>query len=338
MNVQRRIVVSDSSSIGAARRAATQIASDSAADETQAGRVAIVASELATNLVRHAGGGELLVQVLKLDSGLVFEFLAIDSGPGMSDPQRCLGDGYSTGGTAGNGLGAIRRLAQFFDVYSLPGRVTVIIARLAIGSSVEAPASSQDALHYGAVCVAVAGETVCGDGWQIAHAGNALALIVADGLGHGLAAHEASNQALQAFTEQPWTPPISTLGRAHERMSSTRGGSVACALADRERGTLSYAGVGNICGSLVGGARGQGLVSHNGTVGAQMRRVQGFEYTFASEQLLVMHSDGLSARWSLSDYPGLMSRHPALIAAVLYREHSRPRDDATVVVARFGDI
>jgi hypothetical protein len=47
-----------------------------------------------------------------------------------------------------------------------------------------------------------------------------------------------------------------------------------------------------------------------------------------------MHSDGLSAHWSLDSYPGLRARHPALIAATLYRDLARERDDVTVLVAR----
>jgi len=337
MNAQRRIKVSDASAIGVARRTATQVALDAGADETQSGRVAIVASELATNLVRHAGRGELLVQALTLEGGRYLELLAVDSGPGMRDPQRCLSDGFSTGGTSGNGLGAVRRMSQLFDVYSLPERGTAIVSRVAIGNIPRLqPQPAAAEMEFGAVNVALEGETVCGDAWQLAHNDTGLALIVADGLGHGLCAHEASIQALAVFAENPWAAPTMLLGQAHDRMSSTRGGSVACAVIDAQRGRLSYAGVGNISGALVGGARGQGLVSHNGTVGAQMRRLQGFDYAWSREQLLVMHSDGVSARWHLSDYPGLGSCHPALIAAVLYRDHSRPRDDATIVVARLG--
>lgn len=335
MNVQSRVQVSDSSAIGGARRAAMQIAVDAGADETQAGRVAIVATELATNLVRHAGRGQLLLQALRLDSGTVLELVALDSGPGMSDPQRCLSDGYSTGGTSGNGLGAVRRLSQFFDLYSLPGRGAAVVSRVAIGAVSRAPA---DPLHFGAVSIAVDGENVCGDGWQIAFREGVLALMLVDGLGHGLCAHEASNEAAAAFAENPLMPPTTLLLQAHERMSSTRGGALACARVDTARGQLSYAGIGNISGSMVAGTRGQGLVSHNGTVGAQMRRVQGFDYAWAADNLLVMHSDGLSARWNLADYPGLASRHPALIAALLYRDCSRPRDDATIVVARIGAL
>jgi hypothetical protein len=74
-------------------------------------------------------------------------------------------------------------------------------------------------------------------------------------------------------------------------------------------------------------------VSHNGTLGFQFRRLQQFEYAFGTGALLVMHSDGLSARWNLDDHPGLRQRHPAVIAATLHRDHSRGRDDSTVVVS-----
>ena len=47
-----------------------------------------------------------------------------------------------------------------------------------------------------------------------------------------------------------------------------------------------------------------------------------------------MHSDGISARWSLDDYPGLVRRHPGVVAGLLYRDFQRESDDATVIVVR----
>jgi hypothetical protein len=77
------------------------------------------------------------------------------------------------------------------------------------------------------------------------------------------------------------------------------------------------------------------LVSHHGTLGAaQPLRAQQFTYECPAGALLIMHSDGLAARWNLSDYPGLQQRHPAVVAGVLYRDKVRVRDDATVLVAR----
>lgn len=332
MNLQRRMVVTDASAIGSSRRMATQFAVEAGADETHAGRVAIVASELATNLVRHAGAGKLLVQVLDHAGQRVVELVSVDTGPGIRDLSLCLNDGYSTGGTSGNGLGAVRRLSVFFDLYSLPGKGTVVVARVAL--SAQASKVPRPALDFelGAVSVAYKEEPVCGDAWMLVRNENNVALMVVDGLGHGLPAHEAAMAATAAFNMTPW-PPIAVIQRANEYMSSTRGGSVACALLDRSREVLSYAGVGNISGMLVA-ERAQGLVSHNGTVGAQMKRVQNFDYVLAQQSLLVMHSDGVSARWKLGDYPGLIVRHPAVIAAVLYRDFAREHDDATVVALR----
>ena len=184
------MAITDASAIGSARRTATQIAVEAGADETQAGRVAIVASELATNLVRHGGGGSLLMQVLEQPGQPVVELVALDSGAGMGDTSLCLSDGYSTRGTAGNGLGAVRRLSVFFDIYSQPGKGTVVVARLAVSArGALAPATS---FELGAVSVALHGEPICGDGWSLVASGDHIALMVVDGLGHGLLAHEAA--------------------------------------------------------------------------------------------------------------------------------------------------
>jgi hypothetical protein len=75
------------------------------------------------------------------------------------------------------------------------------------------------------------------------------------------------------------------------------------------------------------------MVSHNGILGVQFLRKQQFEYAFGRGDRVVMHSDGMSARWSLAAYPGLSDRHPAVVAGVLYRDHRRPRDDVTVLVS-----
>jgi hypothetical protein len=85
---------------------------------------------------------------------------------------------------------------------------------------------------------------------------------------------------------------------------------------------------------LLSPAGSRGLFTHNGTVGAQVRKVQEFEYAWPDGGLLVMHSDGLQTRWSMDPYPGLMARHPAVVAGVLYRDFQRGRDDATVLVLR----
>jgi len=317
-NTQQRHVIDDASKVGEARRAAQALA-NFALTADAAAKVAIVASELANNLLRHAGGGELLIQSLGDDDSVV-ELLAIDRGKGMANVAQCLTDGYSTAGTAGTGLGAIKRLSTDFDIHSAPGEGTVVMARF--GAALPA--------HYGAINVAIEGEVICGDAWCLKTHDEGASLFVVDGLGHGAFAADAAHAAINAFTKDPAGMPQEILVRANSLMSKTRGGAGAIARIVGDR--VSYAGVGNISGSLVTLGKSQGLVSTNGTLGMHQRRTHQFEYQREPGALLVMHSDGLSARWDLKNRPNLLHCHPAVIAGVLYRDHARGRDDATVVV------
>jgi anti-sigma regulatory factor (Ser/Thr protein kinase) len=129
---QQRFLIDDSSKIGEARRAAQTLANYELDAET-AGKVAIAASELATNLHRHATAGEILLQTLGSGETTIVELLAIDRGPGMADISRCLADGFSTRGTPGTGLGAVRRLSMDFDIHSVPGEGTIVMARFGRG-------------------------------------------------------------------------------------------------------------------------------------------------------------------------------------------------------------
>ncbi|HUQ08822.1 MAG TPA: SpoIIE family protein phosphatase [Steroidobacteraceae bacterium] len=319
VSAQQRFVMDDASNVGEARRAAQALASCEFNEEI-AGKVAIVATELGNNCIRHAGGGELLLQLLGTGEGAMLELLAVDRGPGMHDVEICMRDGYSTGGTPGTGLGAMRRLAHQFDIYSRPGEGTVALARF----------GNVDAFRFGAICIAMDGEIDCGDAWHVERGAEGSAVLVVDGLGHGTFAAEAARAAVEVFADSPFMAPLEVMTRANAAMSRTRGGAAACALI--RDGRVSYAGVGNISGALVAPGASQGLVSHNGTLGLGQRRTQQFEYTLAPGAVLVMHSDGLSARWDLKSRPDLLARHPAIVAAVIYRDHSRGRDDATIVV------
>jgi anti-sigma regulatory factor (Ser/Thr protein kinase) len=318
---QRRHLIDDPTKIGEARRDALRLAQDCGLDDTIGGRAAIVATELANNLLQHGGGGELLLQPISAGEVTLIELLAIDRGRGMQDVESCMCDGYSTGGTAGTGLGAVRRLAAEFDLYSVPELGTVVMARIGQGT----------AAHFGAVSVSMPGETECGDSWRLARDGELTAAMVVDGLGHGILAAQAANCSTMAFSDAPFDAPRAVIERMHRSLAGTRGAAAACANVD-PRGLLCYAGVGNISASVVMADSTQGLASHNGTLGVRMPRLQEFEYRRASRALIVMHSDGISARWNLARKQGLMQHHPATIAAVLYRDHGRGRDDATVLV------
>src|ERR1041384_4284658 len=138
--------------------------------------------EICSNIVKHGGGGELLAQPLERDEHRGVELIGLDKGSGIADLAKCLHDGFSTGGSPGTGLGAIRRLSQAFDVYSQPGHGTVVLSQLwPDGHAPRAPR-----MECGAVIVPAPNEIECGDAWCfVERAGGALVMGV-DGLGHGL--------------------------------------------------------------------------------------------------------------------------------------------------------
>jgi anti-sigma regulatory factor (Ser/Thr protein kinase) len=326
-SVQLRIAVHETSQIGEVRRASARLASEAHLDEQSAGRLAIVANELATNLVRHALGGEILLQRLATSRGGVVEVLAIDKGPGMADPERCMRDGYSTNGTSGNGLGAVQRLSETCEVYSRRGSGTVVVSRIGAPEDGGSP--------FGVINLPYPGEVVCGDAWSVSDRSDGLSLIVVDGLGHGPHAAAASAAAIEAFEDSPAATPTAIIERAHSRMTATRGGAVAIARYDGSA-MLRYGSVGNIAGTLFADGKPRGLSSQNGTVGAQIRHLRTEDYPCPPGSLLVLHSDGLTSRWTADPYPGVTLRHPSILAALLYRDFRRERDDVTVLVVRMA--
>lgn len=325
--LQYRYLIDEETKIGEARRESLKLAQSQGLDASAAGRVAIAATELAGNLLKHGGGGELLMQPIHRANSVVIELIAIDRGRGMTDVDRCMTDGYSTAGTTGTGLGAVRRMALEFDIYSLAGEGTVVLARIGADSAT----ARREPQRFGAISVAVAGELVCGDSWRLALDNGATAVMIADGLGHGPLAADAARAATGAFESAPFDAPSDILTRAHRLTAGSRGAAGACARMGSDGG-IAYAGVGNIAGCVISQERSQGMVSHGGTLGLTVPRVQQFDYRRGPASLVVMHSDGLSARWDLRTRAGLLQRHPAIIAAVLYRDHARGRDDSTVVV------
>jgi len=326
--------IRDVTQVAEARRGAVSLAQSLGFNEEEAGRAAIVATELATNLLKHASGGELLVGPFSDETGEGLECLALDKGRGMADVQACLRDGYSTAGSSGTGLGAVARQSQLFEIYSRPGLGTAVLARLQRGRAGQ-PANAAPSL-FGAVSLPKEGEEVCGDAWSVQPHTEGLTLMVADGLGHGPLAAEAANAAVAIFARYHELPPAEILERVHAALRPTRGAAVAVARVEFRGGRVRFAGIGNVAGTLIDGASVRKMLSHNGTAGHAARRIHEIAYEFAGAPLAVLCSDGLATSWTLERYPGLVRSHPSLIAGVLYRDFTRGRDDVTVLVARGG--
>ena len=315
------------SQVADARRRAVERARGLSLSEVATGRLSLIVTELATNLVKFGRDGTLLLGSYEDADGEGIQVLALDKGPGM-DVARCLMDGYSTAGSAGHGLGASRRLASSFAVNSWPSG-TVVLARVGPGEPGRGTAPA-----WGMLEVPLAGEASCGDAICARRHADGWTVIVADGLGHGPHAADASMEALRVFRRFETMAPAEIVARVHEGLRHTRGAAVAVARLDETAATLSFCGIGNIAAAIATAGERHQLVSLPGTAGHNARKVSTFDYPFHPGSLLVMHSDGLSSSWSLDAMPGLVAAHPMVVAGVLFRDHGRARDDASIIVVR----
>jgi anti-sigma regulatory factor (Ser/Thr protein kinase) len=328
--VQSLTEISNASHAGEARRVAVERATSLGMNETDCGKIAIAVTEMATNVVKHAGHGKILCESLGHNGTPGLRVLAVDKGPGIQNISTALEDGYSTYGSNGSGLGAIRRLSAIFDLYSAPELGTCVVAEFWPQKNL----NSARSFSLGVVSLAMRGEPVCGDGWGTRATADYSFFMVVDGLGHGIFASEAAREAERLLADSQATSAADILRDCHDALKKTRGAAAAIAAISQEKGTLTYAGIGNISATIIEGQSRRGIASHNGTLGHQMHKIQEFTVPWSQDSILVMHSDGLGSKWDVNEYPGLASKHPSIIAAMLYRDFRREHDDVTVMIAK----
>lgn len=329
------IRISESSAAGEARRVAMGLAERLGFPTVKAGEVGIIVTELANNLWRHAGEGQIILRLCthlgQMPTSPVIkglEILSIDKGPGM-DLEKCSRDGFSSGGSAGIGLGAVSRLSSFSEVYSKPDQGTVTLSQVWATPLPKAFFSSPE---IGVICVPIKTEQSCGDAWAEKSINGVQQLILVDGLGHGILAAKASDAAIEVFL-QCELPAQEIIKALHVALKSTVGAVVGI-VEITTSGLFSFVGVGNIEGRILHEAEKRNLLSHNGTIGHALQTVRRWDYAWRQNSLLILHSDGISNKWDMEDYPGLAARHPSVIAGVIYRDFRRERDDACIVVMR----
>jgi anti-sigma regulatory factor (Ser/Thr protein kinase) len=324
------IAVTDPSLVAEARREAVSLAQRLAFGEARCGAVALIVTEAATNLLKHAGGGTIVVQPTSADGHCGVEVYAVDRGPGIANIAASLSDGHSTAGTAGLGLGALSRLASDFELYSQAGAGTVL--RCVVWPAAT-PRPLSD-LSVGVICVPKQGESACGDDWELQAAKGRYVLLVVDGLGHGPDAAAAAHAARDAVRRDAVRTPAEQIEALHQALRPTRGAAAAVVELKPHAELGTFCGIGNIGCFVRADGKTRSLASHNGILGHQVRKVQEWSFPFPRRALLYAYSDGMTSRWDPAAYAGLENRHPALIAGALYRDHNRGRDDTTIAVLR----
>lgn len=344
----------------AARREAAALGRRIGMSEARVSDLELAVTEAATNLRQHARDGAIALRLVRSRTQVAVEFLALDNGPGIDDLTGALTDGVSTAGTLGVGLGAIARLADGFDIHSLPGRGTALTARFA--ASAGAVGEGSDAGERGGIGDAavpaprtggltrpISGERVCGDTWAAreyalpdardggaGRPGDGVVVMMCDGLGHGPMAARVGERARQVFREDTASEPEKVLRALHSGLRGTRGAAVAVARFDPATRRVRLCGAGNVSAFVLTATTRHALLSMPGIVGHQLPALRTFEAELPPGAVLVLHSDGLSDRWVPHDYPGLLTREPTLIAGQLLWQAGIRRDDAGVVVVKAG--
>jgi anti-sigma regulatory factor (Ser/Thr protein kinase) len=321
---QFRIAVIEQSQVGEARRTALHLGKESGFKEPELGRIALLATELAANLAKHANHGELLMRVDHGAAKQSFEFLALDRGPGMRDVVRCMEDGYSTAGSPGTGLGSIARVGDQFDIYSDLKHGTAAVARIG---------PDAHAISLGLVHQAISGESISGDACLTKQLSGGLTLcVLADGVGHGLMAAVAATAVIGSIERDlSVRNPGEWLAIAHEAAKSTRGAAVGIAILDMHLQEVRFAGVGNISAVILDQGTCHEFTTYDGVLGLRYWKAKEFSHRWSGQCVLVLHSDGIRTRWDINQYPGLLAKHPSVIAGVLYRDFARANDDVTVL-------
>jgi anti-sigma regulatory factor (Ser/Thr protein kinase) len=322
---QRWLRVEDPSAAAGCRAAAAALAGRLGFPADRADQLVLAVTEAASNLHKHARQGSMLLRITRAGDAPGIEMVTIDAGPGLRDAGAAMRDGHSTSGTLGIGLGAIRRAADFCDLYSVPGHGTVLVARFW-------PQARSGTDWCAGLVRPIGGETECGDVFAAAEADGRLTGVLCDGLGHGPLAAVAANEAVKAVLDGPADDPAAAVARAHGRMGHTRGGALAVVQVTGR--LVRFCGLGNIAAVILADGARKSMLSVPGIAGHQARTIRQFEYDAPPGAAIILHSDGLSSRWAAEALPGLTARDPLVAAAALLAEAGTRRDDASVLVLK----
>lgn len=293
--------------------------------------ISLVVAELGANLIKHAAGGELLVQAIELGGRRGLRLESLDQGPGFADFEQATRDGYSSVGSLGTGLGTVNRLMDDLEYHPLPAGGSRILCRRWLRAQ---PRLSDWHLEFGVATRSYRQLPENGDAFIIRQWRYRALAGVIDGLGHGQYAQRAS-QAARQYVDEHFDQPLEAIFRGVGRAcQSTRGVVMGLVLFDHERERIACANIGNIEVRVHGGPQRVSFVARRGVVGQHAPLPRAQELPWTHGMTLIMHSDGLRRAWDWSDFPGLWTEHPSLVAHRLVSTLSRPDDDSTVLVAR----
>lgn len=297
----------------------------------------LVASELVSNNVKHAGGRGM-VQLWKQPGG-VLDLLSLDFGPGISDLESAEEDGYSTVSTLGKGLGAIRRLSDESYIYTQqvrPGQQkkwsgTVIMARFHLDKENK---EAKSGFKFGLYSRSLSDERYNGDRIYLQRAGKVLRWLHLDGLGHGEEAQAATSDLAEHLLN--YESPEAILETVDQQLANTRGAVAITGEIDLAKCNLSLSGIGDMTAHLYDQEHIQHFTFAPGILGREHRSATGLETEFEKKYVIVTASDGIRRNWDTANFVGLFNQHPQLIAYTLGNIMGRISDDQSICVCSIG--
>ena len=303
--------------------------------EKKIAEIDIIIAEIVSNLVKHAGGGQLLVKLVEEHNLQGIEIISIDNGQGMTDVTRMVADGVSTKNTLGHGLGAMKRLSNLFQVYSLKEWGTVILIR--IFDEDPPPFRKPPRTDIRSVLLPKQGEKECGDGFFYNITDDHVKLFLGDGLGHGKEAAAAVTKAGEAFMDCTELEPQEIVRHINAAVKKTRGLVGTAAVFEFATKKWRLCGVGNITTKIVSAADTRNYMPYNGIIGLNVPNTLNFqEVEHEKGQQLIMTSDGLKTRWEPVKYPAIYRYDLAILSASILKDFARNTDDMSVAACKIN--
>jgi len=322
----------DRSYFATLKRDIRQFAEGEGMDSSRLANLDIVLSEMTSNLTKYAKEGEILVGVFEGLGKRYLELICLDRGAGIADIERTMVDGFSTGQSMGIGLGSIKRLSDYFEIYSQKNWGTIVLSRIDIG---EARQPSIPGVTIKPLVIKMPGETKSGDGTFYQKVGNHLFLLVGDGLGHGALAHEAVMEAIKAFQACSSSRAEQQIRYMHEAIKKTRGIVATIGILHLETKKWNIAGVGNISTKFFSYLKTKSIIPYNGIIGHTIPNTINSQVVDAVEYpQLLLCSDGIRSKWEHGKLPAITRYDSSIQAAAIYKDYGRQTDDMSVVIVK----
>lgn len=334
-NVHAVFKANDRSYFAILKKEIHAVAKHAGLNDRRTGEVDLILAEMATNLVKHGGGGQLLVKIIEENNIPGIEIISIDNGPGMVDVNKMIADGASTKNTLGLGLGTMKRLSNFFQVYSLKDWGTIVLARV---FNREPPSYSKTSrTEIKSVVIPKPGETACGDRFYSVSTRDHIKVFLGDGLGHGIEAEDVVKKAGQAFNECEETSPCEIIRYINTSVRKTRGLVGSVAVLNIKEKVWRLCGVGNIATRVSGPSFLKNYMAYNGIIGLNVpKTLNAQEIPYEKGQNLILCSDGIKSRWDLLKYTAITRYDLSILCAAILKDYTRNTDDTSVAAIKIN--